>query len=328
MTKTRGWKDTGPEDVMDNRYDVIVLGAGPAGLTAGIYLARARVKTLIVDAGSPGGQMVMSYSVANYPGVETASGREISQTMLRQAKAFGCKVLGQSPILDMDLSAEDKWIEVEDEGRFSAPAVIIATGGVPRTLGLESESRFKGHGISYCATCDGDFFTDKEIVAIGGGNSALEEAVALTKYASKVTLVHEFDQFQAQPWIVEEAKKNEKIHFLMSQNILSFEGDEQLERVVVASKKNGEKTMIPAEGCFIFIGYVPNTKGLEGLLTLSERGEIQTDDQMHTNLPGVFAAGDARAKRYRQITTSVADGTIAALAAIDFLQEHKTLSAA
>jgi thioredoxin reductase (NADPH) len=306
---------------MGERYDVIVMGAGPAGLTAGIYLSRARVKTLIVDTGTAGGQMVMSYSVANYPGVETSSGWSISQTMLHQAKAFGCKVMTQSAVTGMNLSGENKWVEVEDEGRFSAKVVIAATGGVPRELGMENEQKFKGTGISYCATCDGDFFTDKEVVAIGGGNSALEEAVGLTRYASKVTVVHEFDHFQAQPWIVEEAGKNSKIHFLMAQDVIDFRGDEQLETVVVASKETGERTEIPADGCFIFIGYVPNSTVFEGVLKMNNRGEIITDRQMLTSVPGVFAAGDLREKRYRQITTSVADGTVAALSAIDYLQQ-------
>ena len=306
---------------MNNKYDVIVLGAGPAGLTAGIYMSRARLKVLIVDSGTAGGQMVMSYTVANYPGVETTSGWNISQTMLRQAKSFGCKVLTQSPVLNIDLSGELKSVEIEDEGTFYAGAVILATGGVPRELGMKSEQQYKGIGISYCATCDGDFFTDKEIVAIGGGNSALEEAVGLTKYASKVTIVHEFDHFQAQPWIVEEARKNEKIHFLMAQDIIDFTGDEHLEKVIVASKATGEKTEIPAAGCFIFIGYVPNTAIFKDIIKMNERGEILTDRLMNTNMSGVFAAGDLREKHYRQITTSVADGTIAALSAIDFIQQ-------
>ncbi len=309
---------------MNNKYDVIVLGAGPAGLTAGIYLSRARLSVLIVDSGTAGGQMVMSYTVANYPGVETTSGWNISQTMLRQAKSFGCKVLTQSPVLAIDLSSELKSVEVEDEGTFHAGAIVLATGGVPRELGMKSEQKYKGIGISYCATCDGDFFTDKEIVAIGGGNSALEEAVGLTKYASKVTIVHEFDHFQAQPWIVEEARKNEKIHFMMAQDIVDFTGDEHLEKVIVASKTTGVETEIHAAGCFIFIGYVPNTRVFKGIINMNDRGEILTDQLMKTNVTGVFAAGDLREKRYRQITTSVADGTIAALSAIDFLQQKKT----
>jgi thioredoxin reductase (NADPH) len=306
---------------MAEHYDAIILGAGPAGLTAGIYLARARLKPLIIDSGTVGGQMVLSYSVANYPGVETSSGHEISRTMLRQAKGFGAEVIPQATITQMRLSGEIKVVEVEDEGTFLAPVVIIAPGGTSRTLGLASEERFKGQGISYCATCDGDFFTDKAIAVIGGGNSALEEAVSLTKYASHVTVIHEHDEFQAQPWIVDEARKNPKISFLTSQRVIDFRGQESLRQVVVESKKTGESTTVDAEGCFVFIGYVPNTKAFEDIIDLNERGEVIANEQMETSLTGVYVAGDARVKRYRQITTAVSDGTIAALAAADYIQQ-------
>jgi len=305
---------------MAAHYDAIVLGAGPAGLTAGIYLARARIKTLIVDEGIPGGQMITSYEVANYPGIAETSGAQIARAMVNQAKSFGCEILSQTEVVRYDFSGPLKEIEVEDEGVFTSKAIIIATGGLPRSLGLPSEALFKGKGISYCATCDGDFFTGKEIVAIGGGNAALEEAVSLAKYADKVTVIHEFDQFQAQPWAVDEAKKHPKIHFLMNQEVRGFEGKGRLEKVVTADKKTGEVTELPSEGCFIFIGYKPNTKQFSGLVTLNERGEIVTDDDMKTDVPGVFAAGDNRAKRYRQITTAVADGTIAALSVAEYIQ--------
>ena len=206
-----------------------------------------------------------------------------------------------------------------DGRRFAARAVIVATGGVPRKLGLDSEEKFAGRGISYCATCDGDFFSGKPIAVIGGGNSALEEALALTKYASRITIIHEFDQFQAQPWIVSAARENPKMSFLMEQDILDFEGAEKLEKVVVAHKKTRQKTVVPVDGCFVFIGYVPNSTMFNGLLATNERGEILADESMVTNVPGVFAAGDVRAKRYRQITTAVADGTVAALSATEFL---------
>lgn len=301
-------------------YDVIVLGGGAAGLTAGIYLGRARVKTLIVDSGSIGGQMIMSHAVANYPGVLETSGKQIADNMRAQAKQFGCDILSNSDVVRLDLGGPVKTVEVEDEGTFTAKAVILATGGVPRTLGLASETRLKGRGISYCATCDGDFFTDKDIVAIGGGNSAIEEAVALTRYARSVTVVHEFDHFQAHPWAVDEARKNPKIRFLLEQDIKDFVGSEGLEKVVVAHKKTGQVTELSAEGCFIFIGYVPNTGMVAGQVELNPRGEIVADADLKTNLPGVFAAGDARAKRYRQITTAVSDGTVAALTAIEYLR--------
>ncbi|MDX9721873.1 MAG: FAD-dependent oxidoreductase [Myxococcota bacterium] len=311
---------------MEESYDVIVIGGGAAGLTAGIYLARARMKTLIVDHGSIGGQMVLTHSVANYPGVPEASGAELVQVMRRQAESFGCRVLGHADILSMELHAAQKRIEVDDEGVFTAPAVIVATGGLSRTLGLESESRLRGRGISYCATCDGDFFTDQDIAVIGGGNSALEEAVSLTKYASSVTIIHEFDHFQAQPWAVEEAKKNEKIRFLMNQRVLDFEGEDNVQAVLSVDKSSGEQHRTPVTGAFIFIGYVPNTKHFEGLLELSPRMEIVADEEMRTSLAGVFAAGDARTKRYRQITTAVADGTIAALSAIDYVNGQRLVA--
>ncbi len=304
---------------MTKSYDVIILGGGPAGLTAGIYLGRARLRTLIVDNGSLGGQMIMSYAVANYPGVLEASGRDIAMTMRDQAKRFGCDIISNAEITSVELSGANKTVVVDDEGTFSAPAVILATGGIPRTLGIPSEETFKGRGISYCATCDGDFFTGKDVVAIGGGNTAIEEAVALTRYASSVTVVHEFDHFQAHPWAVEEARANPKIRFLMEQDIKEFVGGESLEKVVVAHKSTGEVTEIPASGCFVFIGYVPNTQAFSGQVARNDRGEIPTDEGMKTNVPGVFVAGDSRAKRYRQITTAVADGTIAALSAIEYV---------
>lgn len=311
----------------EKKYDAVIIGAGPAGMTAAIYLARARVKTLLLDSGTPGGQMLLSYEVANYPGVEQTSGRQIATTMLAQAKSFGCDVITHSDVIRLELDGEEKIVEVEDEGTFVAPVVILAMGGVPRTLGMESEKKFQGLGISYCATCDGDFFTDKEIAVIGGGNSALEEAVSLTKYASKVTIIHEFDEFQAQPWVVQEAKANPKIHYLMAQKVLGFEGDESLEKVISENKSDGKKNEVVVDGCFIFIGYVPNTESLKGKVELNERGEIITDEALATNIPGVFAAGDSRVKRYRQITTSVGDGTIAALSATEYLREKSSKAA-
>jgi len=307
---------------MVKRYDAIILGGGPAGLTAGIYLGRARLKTAIIDSGSLGGQMIMTYAVANYPGVLEASGRDIAMTMKAQAKSFGCELFSNVEVTNIELSGDEKTIEVEDEGTFVAPVVIIATGGVPRTLGIPSEAEFKGRGISYCATCDGDFFTGKNVVAIGGGNTAIEESVALTKYASSVTVVHEFDHFQAHPFAVDQARNNPKVHFLMEQDIREFVGTDNLEKVIVAHKRTGEVTEIPAEGAFIFIGYVPNTDMFKGQVALNDRGEVIADESMQTNVPGVYAAGDSRVKRYRQITTAVTDGSIAAMSATEYLRNR------
>ena len=305
------------------RYDAIILGGGPAGLTAAIYLARARLRPLVLDTGTIGGQMVLSYEVANYPGVEATSGHQIARTMLAQAEHFGAEAISQAEITEMSLEGELKRVVVEDEGVFEAPVVVLAAGGRSRTLGLESEARFAGHGISYCATCDGDFFTDQEIVVVGGGNSALEEAVSLTKYASKVTVLHVLDDWQAHPWAVDEAERNPKVTLHTGHEVVRFEGDDRLQRVVTRDVHTGAERVVPATGTFVFIGYVPATEHLRGVVEMNERGEILAGDDLQTSVPGVFVAGDAREKRYRQITTAVADGTIAALSAIEVLNARQ-----
>ena len=199
----------------NNHYDAIVIGAGPAGLTAGIYLSRARVKTLIINEGVAGGQMILTHEIANYPGVESISGYQLSNIMKKQAQSFGCDIMTNVSVSNLSLDGELKTLELTDGATFTSYAIILAPGGRSRTLGVTGEDDFKGRGISYCATCDGDFFTDKEIIVVGGGNSALEEAVSLTKYASKVTIVHQFDHFQAFEHAVEEAESNPKINFIM-----------------------------------------------------------------------------------------------------------------
>jgi thioredoxin reductase (NADPH) len=304
---------------MSRHKDVVIIGAGAAGLTAGLYLARARLDTLIVDAGTAGGQMILTHQVANYPGVPGITGAALARAMLGQARDHGCEVITQSEILEMDLTATPKRLVIEDEGEITASAVILATGGAPRQLGIPGEERFRGTGVSYCATCDGDFFAGQEIVAIGGGNSALEEAVSLTRWAEKVTVIHEFEHFQAQPWIVAEARQNPKIHFLMNQEVLEFAGDATLAAVRSRDKATGVVSRVPATGAFVFIGYVPRTESVRDVVACNDRGEILAGEDLATSVPGVFAAGDSRAKRYRQITTATADGTIAALSAIEFL---------
>jgi thioredoxin reductase (NADPH) len=308
----------------NTQYDAIVIGGGPAGLTAGIYLSRARLKTLILNEGTAGGQMVLTHEIANYPGVESISGFQLSNIMKKQAKNFGCDIRSNINISSMQIVGKEKSVNLDDGSTFTAGAVILATGGRSRTLGVSGEDRFKGRGISYCATCDGDFFTDKEIVVVGGGNSALEEAVSLTKYASKVTIVHQFDHFQAFEHAVQEAKDHPKIHFMMESAITAFYGEDKLESVDIQNLKTGETSLFKSDGVFIFIGYVPNTESLEGLVELNQWGEIIVKQDMSTNIEGVYAAGDSTVKRFRQVTTAVADGTIAALAASNYLHEQKT----
>ena len=222
----------------------------------------------------------------------------------------------------MKLDTALKTIEVNNKTQYTANSVIISSGGRSRNLNVSGESNFQGSGISYCATCDGDFFQDKEIIVVGGGNSALEEAVFLTKYASKVTIVHEFDHFQAYPSAVEEAKRNDKIHFIMESTIAAFKGKISLETAVIRHIPSGKESDMPINGVFIFIGYVPNTESFKGLVKMNERLEIITDENRQTNLDGVFAAGDCIAKRWRQVSTAVADGTIAALSAAEYVTKQ------
>jgi len=304
-------------------FDVIILGGGPAGLTAAIYLSRARLKTLLLTEGTPGGQMTLTHEIANYPGIEKINGYMLGSVMKKQATAFGAVVKGNAEISSFDPEGARKSVTTADGQTYSSDALILAPGGRSRTLGVSGEDTFRGRGISYCATCDGDFFTGKEIVVVGGGNSALEEAVSLTNYATRVTVVHQFDQFQAFEYAVEEAKANPKISFIMSSTIDSFYGNEKLEGVKIRNLVTGDVSDFRTDGVFIFIGYVPNTESLKGLVDLNERGEIITGPDMSTSIEGVYAAGDAAVKRYRQVTTAVADGTVAALAAADYLHSLK-----
>ncbi len=308
---------------MENHFDVIVIGAGAAGLTAGIYLSRAKVSTLILNEGAVGGQMVLTHEIANYPGVESISGYQLARNMKTQAQKFGCVIKSNVKITNLDIAGEIKSVEVNNKEVYTAHSIILATGGKSRTLGVPGEEQFKGKGISYCATCDGDFFQDKEIIVVGGGNSALEEAVSLTKYASKVTIVHQFDNFQALEHYVEEAKNNSKINFIMESKIIEFSGDESLKKVRIQNQATQEIAEMDVDGVFIFIGYVPNTEKIGDKIALNNYGEIIVDKNMATNIAGVYAAGDSIAKRYRQVTTAVADGTIAALSASEYVNNIK-----
>ncbi len=307
---------------MDNKiFDVIILGAGPAGLAAGIYASRAKLSTLILNEGAIGGQLTLTNEIANYPGVETTSGYSLVTTMKKQAKEFGCKIKSNKQIASFNINGKTKNITVNKTEIFEGKTVILATGGTPRMLDIPGEKIFKGKGVSYCATCDGDFFTNKEIVVIGGGNSALEEAVALTNFASKVTVVHQFAEFQAFEFAIQEAKQNPKISFIMESEPREIIGGESVKSIKIEHLPTGKTSEIKTDGIFIFIGYVPNTDKLKNKITLNNNGEIIVDADMNTNIPGVFAAGDSIHKKFRQVTTAVADGTIAALSAAAYVRQ-------
>lgn len=308
---------------MNGIYDVMILGAGAAGLTAGIYSSRAKLNTLILNEGAVGGQMVLTNEIANYPGVEVTNGFMLANTMKKQAKDFGCTIKSNVSIKQYYLSGDIKSVLLEDGREFKAKSVILAPGGRPRSLDIHGEDQYKGTGISYCATCDGEFFTDKELIVVGGGNSALEEAVALTNYATKVTIVHQFDHFQAFEHAVQEAKNNPKINFIMETELRGFYGNGKLEKVSMEHLSSGKLTDMKIDGVFIFAGYLPNTESLKGHIELNGRNEIVVDAGMKTSIEGVYAAGDCITKRYRQVTTAVADGTIAALGAAEYVRTLK-----
>ena len=303
----------------NNQYDSIIIGGGPAGLTAGTYLSRSKMKVLILDSGMAGGQMVLTHEIANYPGFESISGYALSSNMKNQAEKFGCEIKTNIKIEDMQLNGEIKKVVLDGGEEFIAKTVILATGGRSRKIGAKGEDDFSGRGISYCATCDGDFFQDREIIVIGGGNSALEEAVSLTKYASKVTIVHMLDKWQAFESAVQEMEENPKIDYVMESKVVEFKGEQSLNEVVIENVKTGEKENRKIDGAFIFIGYEPRTESVKDVIELNKWNEIIVDDNFQTSIDGVYAAGDAIVKRYRQITTAVSDGTNAALNALEYI---------
>ncbi len=308
---------------MQTDFDAIILGGGPAGLTAGIYMARSKAKVLIIDSSIPGGQTILTHEIANYPGIESTSGYMLASTMQMQAEKFGCTIKSNVQVSELELDTKVKSLSLTSGEKFTAKAIILATGGRSKMIGAKGEDVYKGRGISYCATCDGDFFQDKEIIVVGGGNSALEEAVSLTKYASKVTIVHILDHWQAFDYAVSDMEANEKIDYIMNSKVTAFKGEDALQEAIIENVKEGTTHTKKIDGAFIFIGYEANTDFLHnGPVKLNERKEVLVNEDMQTNLEGVYAAGDALQKKYRQVTTAVSDGTIAALAALEYIHRN------
>ena len=314
---------------MSKIYDVIVLGAGPAGLTAGLYAGRARLSTLIIEKGQDGGQIAITNEIENYPGaqLEGESGPSLIARMTKQAEKFGAE-RARDCIKSIELSGDVKKLVGSKGEEYYAKTVILATGAFPRPIGCKNESKFVGKGISFCATCDAAFFEDFEVYVVGGGDAAVEEAMYLTKFARKVTIIHRRDELRAAKSIQEKAFKNEKLHFMWNTVVEEVDGDEILSKMIVKNTKTGELTTIEADeedsmfGLFGFIGLLPNTALYEGQIDM-ENGYIRTDDDMHTNIPGVFAAGDLRVKSLRQVVTAAADGAIAAMQAEKYIADLK-----
>ncbi len=313
---------------MGKVYDVIVLGGGPAGLTAGLYAGRSRLSTLVIEKGQDGGQIAITDEIENYPGqmVEGESGPSLIARMTEQVKKFGAERCTDM-IKSVEINGDIKKL-VGVKGEYEAKTLIIATGAFPKPIGCENEGKFTGKGISFCATCDAAFFEDMEVYVVGGGDSAAEEAMYLTKFARKVTIIHRRNELRAAKSIQEKAFANPKIAFMWDSVVTAVDGDELLNSMTVKNVKTGELTKIEADeddgifGLFGFIGYNPNSSLFEGMLDM-ENGYIKTDDNMHTNIPGVFAAGDIRVKSLRQVVTAAADGAIAAMQAEHYISNLK-----
>lgn len=302
---------------MSKIYDVLILGAGPAGLAAGLYAGRSRLSTLIIEKGVDGGQIAITDDIENYPGqiVEGESGPSLIGRMTEQVARFNVERVSDL-IKEVKLEGDVKKL-IGRETEYLAKTVIIATGAFPRQIGCKNEGKFVGKGVSYCATCDANFFEDFEVFVVGGGDSAVEEAMYLTKFARKVTIIHRRDELRAVKSIQEKAFKNDKIEFFWDTVVEELHGDELLSGMTVKNVKTGELTRVDADdedgmfGVFGFIGTLPNSALFEGILDM-EYGYIKTDEDMRTNIPGVFAAGDILVKSFRQVVTATADGAIAA----------------
>jgi len=303
---------TGREETngMSKDFELIIIGGGPAGLTAGIYASRARRKTVLLEKQGCGGQMALTWEVENYPGVEKISGFELGQRMEKQAKGFGLEIA----MADVNSAArvDDRIHLATSDGDYTCGALIVATGARNNRLGVPGESDFTGKGVSYCATCDGAFFQGVPVAVVGGGDTALEEAHFLTRFASTVYLIHRRDEWRAVKYLQEKIAAEEKIRPVMDSVVERINGSGNVTGVDVRNVKSGEVSTLDTEGVFIFVGVSPNTEFLKGFLPMDERGFLKTDENFSTGVPGVYAAGDVRAKTLRQIATAVGEGAVAA----------------
>lgn len=303
-------------------YDLIIIGAGPAGLTAAIYAARSNMRTLILERGIYGGLMQSTDEIENYPSYKMIKGSELSQLMYDQAISLGAEYKYGNVI---SITEEGNIKKVKTSGgEFEAYSIIIATGANPRKLGVKGEEELSGRGVSYCAVCDGAFFKKKELVVIGGGDSAVEEANFLTKYASKVTVVHRKGTFRAQPILQQRLFDNEKVDVVLNSEVKEIKGENnKVVGVEVYNNQTEETTFLPCDGVFIYVGMNPNTEVFKELPILNEQGYLVTDEAMQTSMKGVFGAGDVRDKFLRQIITATGDGSIAAMRAQHYVEGIK-----
>lgn len=306
---------------MKEPLDLIIIGAGPAGLTAGIYAGRARVSTLILEKGIPGGNIILSDRIENYPGYEGSAPFELMETMRKQAEKFGAEIR-QGEVIG--INKEDGFWKVKTSfEEYYARAVIIATGTTHKKLGIPGEEKLTGRGVSFCATCDGPFFKGKEVVVVGTGNSGIQEGIFLLKYVSKITYIEFLPYLTADKILQEEIREKENVEFLLEHVLTAINGEERVESVEVKNLKTEEKKVIPCSGVFIYAGLIPNSSFLKGLVELDEQGYIKTDINLQTSEKGIFAAGDVRAGAFQQVVVAAGDGATAAHSAIKYIENLK-----
>jgi len=312
------------EEIKSVDCDILILGAGAAGLSAAIYAARAKMNTIVIDESVPGGQTASTYNVSNYPGTPgVIRGKEIIQNMRKQAQSFGARIDDLKEISVIKLKNKIKYVCTEDTEYF-AKAVIIASGAKPIALPAEHADEFKGKGVHYCATCDGSMYQDRKVVVIGGGNSALQEAVFLTRFASHVTIIHQFDNFQASRGAQEEVFKNKKIDIIWDSEIRKVKGlNHSLESVVIENLKTRELSEVKTGGAFVYIGTRPASELYRDQVDIDESGYVIAAEDTKTNVDGVFAAGDIRTKPIRQVVTAASDGAVAGIMAERYIAANK-----
>jgi thioredoxin reductase (NADPH) len=307
--------------VKKTKFDVIIIGAGPSGYTAGIYCSRAGYDTLILSGLLPGGQLVNTTEVENYPGFENGiMGPDLMIEMRKQSQRMGTTII-DDVVVDMDFRRAPYKVLTGSE-EYEARAVIIATGANPRKMGIKGEEEFSGKGVSYCATCDGPFFRNMELIVVGGGDSAIEEATFLTKFATKIHVVHRRGELRASKVMQERAMNNEKIQFHWNSEVTEIKGDQKMQQAVLKNLKTNEEKTIDVGGLFVAIGHIPNTQLFKGQIDLDGEGYIVLKNKTHTNMEGVFAAGDVHDRSYRQAITAAGFGCMAAIDVDKFLTEN------
>ncbi|KEO81360.1 thioredoxin-disulfide reductase [Tumebacillus flagellatus] len=301
-------------------YDVLIVGGGPAGMTAGLYAGRANLKVAMIERGMPGGQASTTHLIENFPGVESIDGPSLAMIMHKQATDFGCEMITAEVERIENIEGKMKKV-ITSRGEYLTKTIVLTPGAEPKKLGVPGEDELRGRGVSYCATCDGAFFRGKELVVIGGGDSAVEEGIYLTRHASKVTIIHRRDQLRAQKILQDRAFANEKISFIWDTVVEEIAGENKVEKVLMKNVKTGETSEYPCDGVFIYVGMKPNTDFLTGAENLlDESGYIPTNAKMATKIPGVFAAGDVRDTVLRQVVTATGDGAIAAFYAGHYVE--------